>query len=252
MRASSPQLRVRPLHESNALCLADVRTRAAEQGYLFFRSLIEAHLVLALREKVMENCRRVGWLSDGGAIVEGIARQDRKPGAYDDNWLSFQQHVLPLPEFVALGRHVAIVGILENVFGRPVMPDRGNTCRVMSPRAPEFTTPPHQDYYYVRGSTELWTVWMPLGDCPTEHGGLAVLPGSHTCGLLPHAGEGPGRQGASVDDDSVWATSDYECGDVLMFNCMTLHRALDNVSADRLRVSVDYRYQPVGDPNVQA
>ncbi len=244
------QLRIQPLHESNAIHMTAVRGEAEDQGYLFFRRLIGADQVLALRGKVMENCRRAGWVSDDEACVEGIAQPDVRLGAYDERWLSFQQRVLPLPEFVALGRHSAILGILEKVFGGAVMSDRGNTCRVMSPRAPEFTTPPHQDYYYVRGSTELWTVWLPLGDCPTEQGGLAVLPGSRAWGLLPHAGDGPGRQGAALSDDSVWATSDYECGDVLMFHCLTVHRALDNMSPDRLRVSVDYRYQPAVHPDV--
>ena len=118
----------------------------------------------------------------------------------------------------------------------------------MSPHTPEFTTPPHQDHYYVRGSTELWTAWLPLDDCPAEQGGLAVLPRSHTRGLLPHAGEGPGRQGATVPDDSEWATSDYACGDVLLFHCLTVHRALHNLTLNRLRISVDYRYQPASHP----
>ena len=244
------QLRIQPLRVSHAADMTAVRGEAEDQGYLFFRRLIGADQVLALRSRVLEHCRRAGWVSDYAAGLEAIAQPGVRLGAYDGRWLSFQQQVLPLPEFAALGRHSAIIGILEKVFGGTVMADRGNTCRVMSPRVPEFTTPPHQDYYYVRGSTELWTVWLPLGDCPTEHGGVAVLPGSRAWGLLAHAGEGPGRQGATVSDDSVWATTDYECGDVLMFHCLTVHRALENLSQDRLRVSVDYRYQPAVDPDV--
>jgi ectoine hydroxylase-related dioxygenase (phytanoyl-CoA dioxygenase family) len=236
-------LRIQPLQESNVLDTTAVRRAADDCGYLFFRRLIGADQILMLRRRVLENCRRAGWVSDD-ACLEAIAPAGIRLGAYDERWLSFQQRVLPLPEFVALGRHSAILGVLENVFRGPVVSDRGNTCRVMSPRAPEFTTPPHQDYYYVKGSNELWTVWLPLGDCPTEQGGLAVLPGSRGLGVLPHAGEGPGRQGVLIGDDSVWATSDYACGDVLMFHCLTVHRALDNLSPDRLRISVDYRYQP--------
>jgi len=37
--------------------------------------------------------------------------------------------------------------------------------------------------------------------------------------------------------------SDLKAGDVVLFSCLAVHRAGDNL-ADRLRISVDYRYQP--------
>jgi ectoine hydroxylase-related dioxygenase (phytanoyl-CoA dioxygenase family) len=247
--SSEPKLRTQSLRESKAYLgnAATLRGEAGAQGYLFFPGLVEAE-ARALRNRVLESCQRLGWVRKPKAKMEWIAQPHVRLGAYDDRWVAFQQEVLPLPEFVALGRHPAILDVLARVFNEPPRTDRGSTCRIMSPHATEFTTPPHQDHYYVRGSTQLWTVWMSLVDCPAQQGGLAVLPGSHMWGLLPHAGEGPGRQGVTVSDHNAWATADYACGDVLMFHCLTLHRALDNRTADRLRVSVDYRYQPSSHP----
>ena len=38
----------------------------------------------------------------------------------------------------------------------------------------------HVDYSYLdRGSDQLVTVWIPLGDCPRPTGGLVYLEGSH-------------------------------------------------------------------------
>ena len=45
-------------------------------------------------------------------------------------------------------------------------------------------------------------------------------------------------------ENSVWSTADYKAGDVLFFNCLTVHRACPNVSGDLIRLSADYRYQP--------
>ena len=39
-----------------------------------------------------------------------------------------------------------------------------------------MTTPPHQDPWYIGGTQEVWTAWVPVGDCPDEFGGIAVLP----------------------------------------------------------------------------
>jgi len=46
----------------------------------------------------------------------------------------------------------------------------------------------------------------------------------------------------------VWATGDLMPGDAILFHCMTIHRAFDNRSASRIRLSVDFRYQPQSDP----
>jgi hypothetical protein len=39
-----------------------------------------------------------------------------------------------------------------------------------------------------------------------------------------------------------------ECGDILTFHSLTVHQGRDNQTEDRLRVSVDYRYQPISEP----
>jgi ectoine hydroxylase-related dioxygenase (phytanoyl-CoA dioxygenase family) len=44
-----------------------------------------------------------------------------------------------------------------------------------------------------------------------------------------------------------WHASDFELGDVVMFHAYTIHRALPNQTADRLRLSIDNRYQRDGE-----
>ncbi len=221
-----------------------LRGEADRYGCLLLRGLLPSADVLALRMRVVEACAALGWLDDAAPAAAAVARAGASAGAYDEAWTELQRRVAPLPEFARLREHPAIAGVLETIFPGPVRTGRGDTCRVFAPGRPELTTLPHQDHFYVRGSAALWTVWIPLGDCPRALGGLAVLPGSHRDGLLPHAGEGSGRQGIEVGPDVVWAAADYRCGDVLAFNSLTLHRALENRTADRLRLSADFRYDP--------
>jgi hypothetical protein len=220
---------------------------AAEQGYLYFPGLIEEAVIRQLRARVLSVCKALDWLAPDTPTARGIAKPGIRAGDYEDpDYLTLVRRILPLPEFTALGSHAAVLDILEKLFGGPAEGDKGSVLRVFSPDRPELTTEAHQDHYYLREAPDLWTVWIPLGDCPAEMGGLAVLPGSHNQGLMAHGGEGVGDHIITIPKDAVWATVDYGWGDVLMFNNLTVHRAGDNRS-DRLRLSADYRYRLQGD-----
>jgi ectoine hydroxylase-related dioxygenase (phytanoyl-CoA dioxygenase family) len=51
-----------------------------------------------------------------------------------------------------------------------------------------------------------------------------------------------------VADDAAFAAAPLAAGDAILFNCLTVHRALPNVTPDRVRISVDFRYQPASEP----
>lgn len=222
-----------------------LRRAAAEQGYLYLPGLIEESPVRKLRARVLAICEELGWLAPGKLTSQGIARPGIRVGdTKDPDYLTLAQKILPTAEFVALGHHAAILDILERLFGGPAEGDKGSVLRVFSPNRPELTTPSHQDHYYIREMPDLWTAWLPLGECPAEMGGLALLPGSHRQGLLAHEGEGVGDHILGIPEDAVWASSDYGWGDVLLFNNLTVHRAGDNRS-DRLRLSADHRFRPM-------
>jgi ectoine hydroxylase-related dioxygenase (phytanoyl-CoA dioxygenase family) len=81
-------------------------------------------------------------------------------------------------------------------------------------------------------------------------GSLEALAGSHRSGVLP-ARSAYGAGGLGVDTDHlglVWRGGDFACGDVLLFHSLCVHRATDNRTPDRVRVSVDYRYQGISQP----
>ena len=49
------------------------------------------------------------------------------------------------------------------------------------------------------------------------------------------------------DFTQAWRASDMKAGDVLLFNALTVHAGRANLS-DRMRLSIDLRYQPLSEP----
>ncbi|MGH8776449.1 MAG: phytanoyl-CoA dioxygenase family protein [Jiangellaceae bacterium] len=234
-----------------------LRERAAEHGYLFVRGALPRDTVLDVRRRFMAILDRHGWLAPGQDPMEGIADTaafDRElqqetvfcgvgvtAAAYRD--------VQRVREFHELAHHPALMSVFRALFESEVFPHPRNIARLMVPSTVSWPTPPHQDFIHIQGTPRVWTTWFPLGDCPRELGGLTVLDGSHHEGLMSYKqaiGAG-GFEAYLCDLDLAWAQGDFEAGDVLMFSSHTVHRALPNQRPDRVRLSCDFRYQPLHD-----
>jgi hypothetical protein len=155
-----------------------------------------------------------------------------------------------LEAFHALAHQPPLLGLLRRVFGEDVLVHPRNIARVMFPQNNQFKTPAHQDYVHIQGTETVYTAWIPLGDCPRSLGGLEVLAGSHRLGVQPvHAAPGAGGLGIATEELGLaWAGGDFRAGDVLLFHSLCIHRGRDNHTPDRVRLSVDYRYQPASQP----
>ena len=128
-------------------------------------------------------------------------------------------------------------------------------ARLWFPNFTEHTTPTHQDFVHFQGTHDNLTCWSPVGDCPVELGGLAVLRGSHRLNrvLRHHFSLGAGSLNLESKDyeeeiGNEWLTTDFKVGDTLVFPALTIHKALPNLTEDRLRISLDNRYQRASDP----
>ncbi|HYB98509.1 MAG TPA: phytanoyl-CoA dioxygenase family protein [Candidatus Limnocylindrales bacterium] len=227
-------MKIAALQDSTGASPETLRRRAAADGYLFLRRAIPQDRLMRLRRRVAGACVARGWLR------RGRTDPSLRLGAYDDpRFIAFLQEIMGTKAYGGLQASPSIRTTLQTILDDDPVPNVGDLCRLVSPGAVDLTTPPHQDAAYVRSSERMWTAWMPLTRCPLPLGPLAVLPGSHRNGLCEHASDG-----VTVDDDAEWATGDLEPGDVIFFSSTTIHRALPNLTADRLRISVDYRYRP--------
>jgi ectoine hydroxylase-related dioxygenase (phytanoyl-CoA dioxygenase family) len=214
--------------------------RARDDGFLFMPRLLAATRLDAIRALIDAALARRGWR------VDGRSDPALRLGRWDDaRWIEFLAEVAASAAYRALSAAPEILDVVRLLVGGEPRLHVGDVCRLVSPGALDLTTPPHQDAAYLAQSDGVWTAWLPVEPCPRSLGPLAILPGSHTRGLLAHAPviRGGPLVGLDIPDDAPWRASDLETGDVIFFSSLTVHKALPNVTPDRLRVSIDYRYR---------
>lgn len=224
----------------------ELRRRMSRDGYLFFCGLIPAEALHELYDAILAICQQHGWADAQGCMI------GRPKVEGDPEYFGVYEQVQRLESFHALAHRPELTGVIKSLVQETVLVHPRNIARISPPNAQKFTTPPHQDFALIQGTTETYTAWIPLRNCPMSLGGLAVLAGSHMSGLLPvHKADGPGGVGVETRQLGLgWHTNDFKLGEVLIFNSMTIHKALPNKTSDQFRISVDYRYQGVSQPIV--
>ncbi len=226
-----------------------LRERVDEDGYLFLRGVVPKDVLLSLRGEILAIFAEEGWLSADSAPSD--ARVGRTPTVEGEvDYFCVYDRIQRLQSFHKLAHQPALQDVMRAVVGDSAFPHPLGIARLVFPDNEECTTPPHQDFPNNQGTADLYAGWIPLGDCPRQLGGLSILEGSHRLGLLPldfSLGAG-GRQARlpMEADDLRWLSTDFRCGDLLVFHSLTLHRSLPNLSGDRFRLSVDYRFQEEG------
>lgn len=242
-----------PLRDSSDALVdsAELRRRADEDGYLLFRGLLPADAVVGVRDEMYRRLAADGVLVPGGSLVD----HDRFDQVPDEDIrldigvppLSYV-HLQQVRRMHHLPHHPRLMELYGRLLDGPVFVHPRHIVRAMTGHPALRPTPPHQDFPLVQGTTRTWTTWFPLDDCPLAQGPLAVLRGSHRNGYLPIApAEGAGQIQAQLCTENDWVASDMAIGDVLCFTSLTVHRAVPPQSRDRIRLSMDVRYQSVSD-----
>lgn len=113
--------------------------------------------------------------------------------------------------------------------------------------------PLHQDLGVLlpeADSSTILSCWVAVTDADEENGCMQVVPGSHRHDLYNHCPTEP-QTGIPEHllslDDAV--ALPMRAGSVLFFGQNLVHGSLDNTSEDRVRISMDLRYQPAGQPS---
>jgi ectoine hydroxylase-related dioxygenase (phytanoyl-CoA dioxygenase family) len=213
-------------------------------GYVLIRGLIpRAHIrnVLADITSVLSDAK---WLSPSHDPLERIANSSAACGDPDPSFKRTYQEVFNLESFHALPHHPALKHVMKLVVGEHLLIHPKPIGRMIFPHRENLTVHAHQDYRFMNGDPQCFTVWIPLHDCPVDLGPLQVLEGSHRLGVIDHAHESLHVPEIPADavSEGEWAGGQIDAGDVLIFHSLTVHAASSNRS-DRLRISLDCRFQ---------
>lgn len=237
---------------------AELQNRLDQDGYLFFRKLLNPERLIELRRQMLTVMQAGGWLVEGSDPLEGIANVSARCTEGDPGYTDVYHEVYKIELFHEMAHSPELMKVLETIRGTSMMPLPQKVARLWFPKFTAHTTPTHQDYVHFQGSFDNLTCWSPIGDCPRELGGLAVLEGSHKVAKVLDHQFSLGAGSLNVDASNYseltserWLTTDYQAGDTLIFPALTIHKALPNVTEDRLRVSLDNRYQRIGDPTAE-
>ncbi len=222
--------------------------RMHRDGYLFLRNFLPREAIANVQRQIAAIASDAGWLRLNTPLEDAIA----DPAGFcvdpDPTYLTTLRRINRLEDYHALKHYPALIDLLERMLGGPILPHPRVLMRNIFPAREEYTTKAHQDFPNVQGTTEVYTAWMPLIDCPMDVGPLQIATGSHTNGVYDFGIAG-GAGGVEIKDPlaGTWTSSDFAAGDVLLFHSMAVHKGVPNHS-DKLRMSMDVRYQLVSEP----
>jgi ectoine hydroxylase-related dioxygenase (phytanoyl-CoA dioxygenase family) len=237
---------VKAFHEVQACDLtpALLRDELEAKGYVLIRGLLPVDAVSAVLHDVTEVLSAAGWMQDGYAPTERKAELSAACGDPDPSFKKTYQQVFNLESFHALPHQPALRNVMKMIAGEDVLVHPKPIGRLIFPHCERLVTHAHQDYEFMGGDPEFYTVWIPFHDCPVEVGPLRILEGSHRFGIQHHERENLHVPeipvGAEVGKD--WVGGYVNAGDVLLFHSLTVHAAAPNLS-DQLRLSLDCRFQ---------
>ncbi|MBB3138235.1 ectoine hydroxylase-related dioxygenase (phytanoyl-CoA dioxygenase family) [Rhizobium pisi] len=254
-----------------AIGIDAIRARYEEHGYVWLKGLLPRDEVIDFRGWVFARLTETGLLEPGHDFSLGIS------AAEGVDWNLANRRLMSIVRSAAYEgfcAHPHLVRFMDAFLGGISYLHKRKLMRYVQPGTP-VATPAHYDLVYLRGGTSrLVTAWIPVGDIPTEMGGLVYLEGSHALGrgmeaefrarsgdLSPeerisaynsHMAEGgwvsKDLPAMAERFDRRWLAADYEAGDVVLHSPYMIHASTTNQDrARRLRLSTDIRYQNVDD-----
>ena len=247
----------------------ELRRRMEIDGYLYLPGYLDRAEVQAARTAICQVLAEEGRLDPAFPVDAAMAIPS--PPTYFRSDIGNDSTAAPALHQVIYGPRM--MEFYDRFLGGEATHYDFTWLRVVSPGG---GTQPHCDVVYMgRGTHELYTAWVPLGDVRLEVGGLIVLEGSHrdaelrrgyctmdvdtACENLPHnqlnAAGYPDFGALATDPVTIqdqiggrWLTArEYRMGDLLTFSVFTVHASLDNTS-NQIRLSSDSRYQLASEP----
>jgi hypothetical protein len=250
-----------PMLDSTDL-LADaeaLRSRYVQDGYLFVRGVLEADRLRQLRGRYF-SAFEPGYLQPGTEPADGVFSGVRPDGLPPHGVEGHPAHALVRSQaFRDFAASRPLARLAETVLGGPSVLLPRQIVRHFD-RSVRRASRAHVDFRYLdQGSSDLVTMWVPIGDCPVRTGALVYLEGSHRLGpdelaAVSVVTDRPGDDRPLSHDlawvaDQLgrrWLWADFAAGDVTVHSPHVVHASLDTES-DVMRMSADVRFLRAGE-----
>jgi ectoine hydroxylase-related dioxygenase (phytanoyl-CoA dioxygenase family) len=236
-----------------------LKARMEEDGYLLLRGFLDRETVLNARKEILSKYASVGEIDAiHHPLMDAVYSEESSIDRID--LAAFAESIRSGAAYENVVMNPKLVAFFERWFGR-------GAVRTFDFKWPRFFRPGegtglHCDSPYVnRGTSNLYSAWIPLGDVDRENGALLVLENSHKSERLKetYCARDSDRDALDwLDTDphrlqdelgGRWLTSDFKAGDVFLFSINLVHGGLDNNSpTKRCRLTSDTRYQPADEP----
>jgi ectoine hydroxylase-related dioxygenase (phytanoyl-CoA dioxygenase family) len=241
-------MQVKTYHELQAenLTAGVLRDLINLKGYVLIRGLIPKDAIRSVLADVTNILSTAQWLRAGFDPLDRVPAYGAAYGDPDPEFKRVYQQVFNLESFHALPHHHALRSVMKMVVGNEVLVHPKPIGRLIFPNCERLVVRAHQDYEFMGGDPDFFTVWVPLHDCPVQVGSLRVVEGSHRFGIQKHQRENlhVPEIAADVIAGDEWVGGRINAGDVLIFHSLTVHAAAPNGS-ERMRISLDCRFQDV-------
>ncbi len=236
----------------------------ATQGYALLRQVINRDVVLRARSHVLDHLAQVDEIERPSEDAVFSGRSERV--ALHPDLGVFWKAVSEAASLREAVHAKALAAVMDTHFAAPCRPFDFVWLRAM---APGRASPLHVDHPYMnRGTLRFVSCWIPLGDIRRASGGLYVVETSHQIASLREQFEGldvdrsdDARSRPPVghitrhaldfarNHDRRLLSTDYDAGDVLVFDPFLAHASFDNNDElRRVRLSCDTRWQPADAP----
>ena len=207
-------------------------------GYVFIRDLIPKGDLEPLLREMIGIASDEGWTLEGSAPSDRIANPAMACFDPEPKYKQAANRVFSLEQLHTLTHHPALTGVMKRLVGPHLLVHPKPIARMIFPNCDGALLHAHQDNSGIAGSSESYTVWMPLHDCLQGQGTLAIKEASHLSGLLTTEGYIKPETAPGGD----WVGGRINAGDAVFFHSLTVHSSTLSTS-NQLRFSVDCRFQ---------
>ena len=211
-------------------------------GYVVIRELIPKEDLEQLLSEMIGIASDEGWTMPGSAPSDRLANPAMACFDPDPKYKQAANRAFRLERLHALTQHPVLTDAMKRLVGPHLLVHPKPIARLIFPNYAPALFYAHQDHSGIQGSSNSYTAWMALHDCPEGQGTLEIMEASHLFGL--QCADGYIKPEAARGGE--WVGGPFHAGDVAIFHSLTVHRSTLSTS-NQLRFSVDCRFQSYDD-----